>query len=144
MKCGIVSFDDKENTLKLNLSNEDELINILICSADKYKTPYYCYTEESLFELRDKYSTLTKDSEVFGTKSAVQGEVDRLKKHISVLREKSGFTESEELKYKKLSARKSSLEKRLSLINKIVECNEQVISSSKLMTMTLVPLPALF
>jgi uncharacterized protein YicC (UPF0701 family)/predicted ATPase len=87
---------------------------------------------DSLFELRDKYSTLTKDSEVFGTKSAVQGEVDRLKKHISVLREKSGFTESEELKYKKLSARKSSLEKRLSLINKIVECNEQVISSSKL------------
>lgn len=34
-------------------SYEDELINILICNADKYKTPYYCYTEESLFELRD-------------------------------------------------------------------------------------------
>lgn len=27
MNCGIVFFDDKENTLKLNLSNEDELIN---------------------------------------------------------------------------------------------------------------------
>ena len=34
-------------------SYEDELINILLCNADKYETPYYCYTEESLFELRD-------------------------------------------------------------------------------------------
>ena len=87
---------------------------------------------DSLFELRSKYTALTKDSEVFGTKPAVEGEIDKLKEYIAVLREKSGFTESEEYEYKKLSARKSSLENRFNLFNKIIECNKQVISSSSL------------
>lgn len=34
-------------------SYEDELMNVLIANADKYKTPYYYYTEETLYELRD-------------------------------------------------------------------------------------------
>tara|TARA_R110002050_G_scaffold300635_1_gene471108 strand:- start:52 stop:2964 length:2913 start_codon:yes stop_codon:yes gene_type:complete len=87
---------------------------------------------DSLFELRSKYTALTKDSEAFGTKPAVEGEIEKLKEYIAVLREKSGFTESEEAEYKKLSARKSSLESRLNLFNQIAECNNQVISSSNL------------
>ena len=85
---------------------------------------------DSLFELRSKYTALIKDSEAFGTKPAVEGEIDKLKQYIAVLREKSGFTEIEESKYKKLSSRKSSLENRLNAFNKIAECNEQIISSS--------------
>jgi hypothetical protein len=85
---------------------------------------------DNLYELRGKYTLLTKDSEAFGTKSAVTGEITKLKGDITALREKSGFTESEEATYKKLSARKSSFEKRLNLFKKIGECNEQVIASS--------------
>lgn len=84
-----------------------------------------------LYELRGKYSTLTKDSEAYGTKPAVEGEIIGLKEHIAILREKSGFTESEESNYKKLTARKSALEKRLNLFNKVMTCNEQVVSSSE-------------
>lgn len=86
---------------------------------------------DSLFELREKHSKLTKDSEVYGTKPAVQGEIDRLTQHISALREKSGFTPSEEYEYKKLTSRKSTLEDRLNLFSRVIECNDQVISSSK-------------
>lgn len=86
---------------------------------------------DTLFELRSKYSTLSKDSEAYGTKPAVEGEIARLKEHIAVLRDKSGFTEREEFDYKKLTSRKSSLENRLNLFNKVIVCNDQVISSSK-------------
>ncbi|OPX56661.1 hypothetical protein SAMN02745127_00474 [Oceanospirillum multiglobuliferum] len=86
---------------------------------------------DTLFELRSKYSTLSKDSEAYGTKPAVEGEIARLKEHIAVLREKSGFTETEESDYKKLTSRKSSLENRLNLFNKVIVCSDQVVLSSK-------------
>jgi hypothetical protein len=92
---------------------------------------------DSLFELRSKYTALTKDSETFGTRPAVEGEIDKLKEYIAELREKSGFTESEETAYKKLSARKTSLENRLNAFKKIAECNVQVTSSSELHSSTL-------
>lgn len=34
-------------------SHEDELINVLMLNATRYKTPYYMYSEEDLYELRD-------------------------------------------------------------------------------------------
>jgi predicted ATPase len=92
---------------------------------------------DALYELRNKYKALCENSEAFGTKPAVEGEIDKLKKYIAELREKSGFTESEETEYKKLAARKSSLENRINLFRKLVECNEQVISSSTLHSKTL-------
>lgn len=85
---------------------------------------------DTLFELRSKYSTLSKDSEAYGTKIAVEGEIAKLQDHIAILREKSGFSEKEESDYKKLSSRKSSLENRLNLFNKIIVCNDQVVLSS--------------
>lgn len=93
---------------------------------------------DSLFELRRKYGSLSKDSEAFGTRSAVEGEIEKLKEHIAILREKSGFTEDEEAQYKYLSSRKSSLERRLNLFNKIFECNERVISSSNMHSAALI------
>jgi len=85
---------------------------------------------DNLYELRGKHSLLTKDSEAFGTKLAVTGEIAKLKGDIALLREKSGFTEIEEATYKKLTTRKSSLEKRLNSFKQIGDCSEQVISSS--------------
>lgn len=85
---------------------------------------------DNLYELRGKYALLTKDMEAFGTKSAVTGEIEKLKNDIALLREKSGFTEGEETAYKKLSARKSTLDKRLNILKQISDCSTQVASSA--------------
>jgi hypothetical protein len=34
-------------------SYEDELINILLSNADLHDTPFYKYTEETLYEIKD-------------------------------------------------------------------------------------------
>lgn len=85
---------------------------------------------DHLFDLRNKYSFLNKESGSIGTKLAIQGEIEKLILHVATLRDKSGFTETEEVKYKNLSTRKSSLENRLAKLNKISACNHQLIEHS--------------
>ncbi|WP_350643514.1 hypothetical protein, partial [Psychrobacter sp. HY3-MNA-CIBAN-0198] len=38
---------------------------------------------DALYELRNKYKALCENSEAFGTKPAVEGEIDKLKKYIA-------------------------------------------------------------
>ncbi|MFG0528981.1 TrlF family AAA-like ATPase [Pseudomonas sp. yb_2] len=84
---------------------------------------------DSFFELRTKYSTLNKDAEAIGTRSAITSEIDRLKNEIQTLREISGFTDLEEQKYKYLSIRKTSIENRDAILSKIKTGTEQIATS---------------
>ncbi|NYS59579.1 TrlF family AAA-like ATPase [Vreelandella salicampi] len=86
---------------------------------------------DKLFELRENYARLTKDSEAYGTKAAVSGEVKNLKDKIESLRKRSGFTLEEETAYKMLTSRKKSLENRLAVLEKLDFCSSQVTKSSK-------------
>lgn len=83
------------------------------------------------FDLSKRFYALTKESEAFGTKSAVMAEADRLGLNITALREKSGFTEEEEASFKRLISRKSSLEKRDGLLRKIEKASQQAVASSQ-------------
>lgn len=51
---------------------------------------------DRLFMLREQYAGLAKESANFGTKAAVELEIDRITKIILDLRNKSGFTEEQE------------------------------------------------
>lgn len=82
------------------------------------------------FELRHKYKALTKQAEEFGVREAIVLEIDRLRLEIRALREKSGFTESEEACFKRLISRKSSLEKRDAVFVKIHEASTQLFNAS--------------
>lgn len=86
---------------------------------------------DRLYELRDQYSGLSKESESYGIKSDVSGEIEKLKYKIESLRKVSGFNEEEERAYNKLTTRKASLEKRLSIFEEIELCSTQIISSTK-------------
>ncbi|QOF85547.1 MULTISPECIES: TrlF family AAA-like ATPase [unclassified Pseudomonas] len=84
---------------------------------------------ESFFELRAKYGSLNKEAEAIGTRPAITAEIERLQSEIKTLREKSGFSDLEEQKYKRLSTRKSSLEKREAIISKIEIGSQQIAAS---------------
>ncbi|WP_223547304.1 TrlF family AAA-like ATPase [Pseudomonas sp. A-B-19] len=86
---------------------------------------------DSFFELRKRYHLLGKESEAFGTRPAVELEVERLKVSIAALRDKSGFTESEEAQFKRLTSRKASLDNREAVLVKIEEASRQAISATK-------------
>lgn len=86
---------------------------------------------DSLFNLRSRYTLLGKESEAFGTRPAIAAEINRLRSSIAALREKSGFTEFEESQFKRLVSRRSSLENRSAVFEKIDDATQQAISSSK-------------
>lgn len=84
---------------------------------------------DSFFELRAKYASLNKEAEAIGTRPAVTAEIERLQGEIKTLREKSGFSDLEEQTYKRLSTRKSSLEKREAALSKIDIGSQQIAAS---------------
>lgn len=86
---------------------------------------------DHIFELKQKYYLLAKQSEEFGTKAAIILEIDRLRLEITALREKSGFTEAQETSFKRLIARKASLEKREAVLVKINTASEQILNSTQ-------------
>ncbi len=86
---------------------------------------------DSFFELRKRYQSLGKEVEALGTRPAIVSEIERLKLYISALRDKSGFTESEEAKFKRLVSRKTSLEKREVVLVKVEEASQQAINATK-------------
>lgn len=83
------------------------------------------------FELRKRYHLLGKESEAFGTRLAIVSEIERLRLSIAALRDKSGFTESEEAQFKRLVSRKTSLDKREATLVKIEEASRQAVSSTQ-------------
>ncbi|WP_375591660.1 TrlF family AAA-like ATPase [Chitiniphilus eburneus] len=86
---------------------------------------------DRIFILREQHAELAKECANFGTKLAVELEIDRITKIISELRNKSGFTEEQEQKYSTLSRRKEMLQYRSEVLEKIRTCGEQVITSTK-------------
>lgn len=86
---------------------------------------------DSFFNLRNRYVLLGKESEAFGMRPAIAAEIDRLRSSIAALREKSGFTEHEEFHFKRLVSRKTSLENRGAVLDKIDAATRQAINSSQ-------------
>lgn len=86
---------------------------------------------DSFFNLRNRYFLLGKESEAFGVRAAIAAEIDILRSSIAALREKSGFTESEDLEFKRLVSRKASLENRGAVLDKIDAATRQAINSSQ-------------
>lgn len=82
------------------------------------------------FELRSRYKALAKQGEEFGVREAIVLEIDRLRLSIKDLREKSGFTESEEASFKRLVSRKASLEKRDAVLVKIDGASKKVVKAA--------------
>lgn len=82
------------------------------------------------FELREKFKALAKQSEEFGIKAAVVLEINRLRQEIKALREKSGFTESEENAYKYLVSRKASLDNRGLAFDKVEAAAAKMVNVS--------------
>jgi len=66
----------------------------------------------ALFVLRENYIAVNKDIDSIGVKVSISNEIINLKKNISKLREKSGFTETEDELYKSSLNRLSSLKER--------------------------------
>lgn len=84
---------------------------------------------DSFFELRSKYGLLNKDAEAIGTRPAITAEIERLLTEIKTLRDRSGFSDLEEQRYRRLSTRKSSLEKREAILSKIETGSDQIVAS---------------
>lgn len=85
-----------------------------------------------LYLLRDNYKAIIKEIDKVGVKSSIQNEIKKLNEEISDLREKSGFTEDEDIKYKALTKRLSSLENRTRVIYEIASYSEHICKSSVL------------
>lgn len=90
------------------------------------------------FELRQRYHALSKQSDEFGIRAAVVSEIDRLRKEIKELREKSGFTEAEEASFRRLISRKTSLEKREAVFVKLESASVKIVKATQGMTASLV------
>lgn len=85
---------------------------------------------DKIFSLRDRFTSLMKEMNSFGSKASIEEEIKKLSEKVRELRDKSGFTLEQEINYKKFTLRKHSLTSRKDALEYISTCSEQVISSS--------------
>lgn len=85
---------------------------------------------DKLFALRKKYAVLNNELKQFGSQQSVQNEINCLSEEVKKLRDKSGFSEEEEAKYKNLTRRKRTLELRYKTICDLLKASRDIISSS--------------
>ena len=85
---------------------------------------------DSFFELRKRYQLLGQESEAIGTRLAIASEIDRLREVITALRDKSGFNEIEEQQFRRLTSRKTSLDRRAETLLKIDKSSQKAITTS--------------
>ena len=85
---------------------------------------------DKLFALRKRYADLNNELKPFGSHQAVQNEIKRLSEEVKKLRDKSGFSEEEETKYKNLTHRKRTLELRYKTICDLIKASRDIIGSS--------------
>jgi len=69
-------------------------------------------TIDELFVLRENYSKISFDLKSIGDKTAIQANIDKIKRDIDELRKKAGFTPEENKLYEYLILRRESLRKR--------------------------------